>query len=340
VAIRRSSTGDVQHLIAELAATKGDAALRRETAIARLRVLGARAERQVLDALSRAADADEQVALLRVLEGRRAPTVVEMTLHHLGASDAGVRVAAIAVARALLDEERGPEVLDRVTALATDGGEPASVRLAAITVLTELPTRTVGPVLAGLQTDPDPAIRLASAPRAGQSDEPGVEVEQAATGELPADPQRLVDALARDGDIVPLPTLHRLLTTLRDRETAEQRESRRTDLGVLRGTVHQILARRDSRVALYDLRETLEAADRPLPPSYLAALTAIGDASCLDAFGVAYTRAAGWPDSAEWRAALANAARAIIVRERLSRRHAALRRLRSRWGEAFSALVP
>jgi hypothetical protein len=338
VVIRRSSTGEVRQLIAELASNERDAAVRRETAIARLRVLGDRAERQVIDALGRAAGGPERVALLRVLEGRQAPPLVEIALQHLAAADPDVRVAAVALARGLLDTERGPELLDRVTVLATDTAQPSPVRLAAIGVLAELPPRTVGSLLTGLQSDADPAIRLASAPRGG--DEPGAEIEQAAGGELPADAQRLLDALARDGGVVPLPTLHRLITTLRNRYSAERRPSRRTELLVLRGAVHQTLACRESRVALYDLREALESASSPLPDSYLSALTAGGDASCLEAIGVAYTNAAEWPNAGDWRAGLGEAAHAIIAREHLTRRHAVVRRLRSRWGAAVSGLLP
>ncbi len=196
------------------------------------------------------------------------------------------------MARGLLDGERGGDVLDRLTAMAVASDEAQAVRLAAIGVVAELPSRTVGPVLAALRQDEDPAIRLASAPRAIAGDEPGADIEAASSGDLPADPQRLIDALARDGGIVPLPTLHRLVTTLREREQEQQRESRQREWQAVRGIVHQVLARRDSRVALYDLRETLEQAEQPLPDDFVQAAAAIGDAICLEAIAAAYARTA------------------------------------------------
>ena len=81
----------------------------------------------------------------------------------------------------------------------------------------------------------------------------------------------------------------------------------------MRGRVHVALAARGSRIALYDLRESLEAAapatsfSGPLPVDFLAALSTAGDASCLEAVTAAYARtgpggpettpggAIGWP---------------------------------------------
>ena len=273
-----------------------------------------------------------------MLEGRQDAGLVEPTLRALEAVEADVRVAAVAVARGLLDGERGGDVLDRLTAMAVASDEAQAVRLAAIGVVAELPSRTVGPVLAALRQDEDPAIRLASAPRAIAGDEPGADIEAASSGDLPADPQRLIDALARDGGIVPLPTLHRLVTTLRGREQEQQRESRQREWQAVRGIVHQVLARRDSRVALYDLRETLEQAEQPLPDDFVQAAAAIGDAICLEAIAAAYARTAEGSERAAWRRSLANAADTIITREKISRRHAALRRIRARWGDAVEPL--
>ena len=43
-------------------------------------------------------------------------------------------------------------------------------------------------------------------------------------------------------------------------------------MAAVRGALHQALALRGSRVALYDLRETIERPPAPLPSSFLAAL--------------------------------------------------------------------
>ena len=54
-----------------------------------------------------------------------------------------------------------------------------------------------------------------------------------------------------------------------------------------RGALHQALAGRGSRVALYDLRETLESGSRRLPITMLPALETLGDCSVLDALAEA-----------------------------------------------------
>ena len=63
------------------------------------------------------------------------------------------------VARTLLDGPRGSEVLDVVTGLALDRGQPLAVRRAAVSALADLPSRTVRPLVQRLRKDPDPAVR-------------------------------------------------------------------------------------------------------------------------------------------------------------------------------------
>lgn len=319
----------------EILAEGPEAAGRRDAAVARLRVIGDRAVRPVLAALEGSASAEVQVVLLHVLEGRQETAVAGATVRALGSLDAAVRAAAVPVARALLDDARGHELLDRLVALAVDADEATPVRLAAIGALTTLPGAVARPVLVRLAEDRDPAVRLAAAPRgdAGGGDEPGAEIEDAAGGTLPADPQRLLDALSRDAALMPLPTLHRLVTVLREREQAERRAVRMREWLTVRAAVHRALAARESRVALYDIRETLEQAEGPLPQPFLEALELAGDASCLDALAAAHARAAG---DEPWRASLVAAARAIAARERLTKRSAAVKRLRTRWGEEFT----
>jgi hypothetical protein len=340
VVIRRSSTGEVQQLLADVSA--GDdpqAAVAREAAVARLRVIGSRAVRQVLEALGRTDTTVARVALLRVLEGCAEPGVVDHVLLALHHDAADVRTAAVSAARGLLDKERGTEILDRLTTLALDTTETQAVRLAAVGLLVELPPRTVAPVLTQLRNDSDPAIRLAASPRAAGSSEPGAELEDASHGELPADPQRLLDALARDGDEAPLPTLHRLVTVLRQREGTDRREAQRAEWLTIRGAVHELLARRDSRVALYDLRETIEVAEKPLPGAYLTAAAGVGDAACLEAIAAAYARAAALDHDRTWRADLSAAARVIAKREKLTSRHEVVRRVNTRWGDSVGGLL-
>jgi hypothetical protein len=86
---------------------------------------------------------------------------------------------------------------------------------------------------------------------------------------------------------------------------------------------------------LYDLRETLEASNGPLPVEFLAALERIGDVSCLEPIASAYITA---PVEGEWwREHLVHAFRAIVARERVTRRHAAMKKIARRWPEALSS---
>lgn len=138
---------------------------------------------------------------------------------------------------------------------------------------------------------------------------------------------------------MPLNTLHQLITAIRSREGEEEPGPARQAWLTARGRVHEVLATRQSRVALYDLRETLEQAADPVPLGFLAALKAVGDRSCLEPLASAHCRWEG-PPQAWWRAALALAFRDILRRERLSRRHAVVRRVLARHPAAGPALMP
>ncbi|HEY9464846.1 MAG TPA: hypothetical protein VIR54_17250, partial [Vicinamibacterales bacterium] len=93
-----------------------------------------------------------------------------------------------------------------------------------------------------------------------------------------------------------------------------------------RGRAHQALAKRDSVVALYDLRETFEGATSALPQSFLSTATAIGDASCLEPLARAW--AASGKDL-DWKHQLSMTATAIMRREKLTGRSAVVKKLRA-----------
>ena len=103
-----------------------------------------------------------------------------------------------------------------------------------------------------------------------------------------------------------------MIERVRERE-ASAPAARRAEWTRVRGRAHAVLAARGSRIALYDLRESLEsmsAAAAPLPVEFLAALSTAGDASCLEAVAAAYARAppsgpasrkgAGGPEDHDW----------------------------------------
>ena len=153
-----------------------------------------------------------------------------------------------------------------------------------------------------------------------------------------ADPHTLLHLVARAADVAPLSTLHRLIERVRSKE-GEGRKSRRKDWLAVRGALHLALARRGSRVALYDLRESIERAEEPLPADFLEAVALIGDASCLEPVATAFVQSAAMPDAEAWRRGLADAFRAIVAREGITARHAAMRRVKSRFREHVALLV-
>jgi HEAT repeat protein len=330
----------MKQLASDLAAEGPDADVRREAAIARLRVVGARAVRYLLPLLDSATPRAARIAALRALEGCAEPAVITPVLDTLGDPDVEVRVAGLGTARGLLEASRGPEVLGRITDMALDQTQPHAVRRAAVTALAGLPPRTVRPLIDRLRSDPDPAVHaLVDDHHLVPVGDPAATLDETAKGQLPRDPDYVLSLLAEAGSTVAVPVLHHLVTAVRAREAAETRAARRRDWLAVRGAVHRALAARGSRVAAYDLRETFESAADPVPDDFLRAAGAIGDGSVLEALAGAFVRASR-PEAQLWRAALADACRAIVARERLSSRHAVVKRLRARWGDAIGPVLP
>jgi hypothetical protein len=156
----------------------------------------------------------------------------------------------------------------------------------------------------------------------------------AADGHLPDDPRVLRAVIGERADRAPLQILHRLVEAVRAREAAITMEggakavTKRDEWRRVRGALHQALALRGSRIALYDLRETVSECGEPLPHSFMAAIQVIGDASCLEPLAKAFARA-GKQDEI-WRHQLATAFHHVVRRERINQRSAALRRALAR----------
>ena len=100
--------------------------------------------------------------------------------------------------------------------------------------------------------------------------------------------------------------------------------------------MHQALALRNSRVAVYDLRESVEDSRGSLPSTFLAALHVVGDESCLEPLAAAYVRAGTDP---RMQSQLAAAFHTIARRERITRRHAVSKRIAARWPDAVAGLM-
>jgi len=158
--------------------------------------------------------------------------------------------------------------------------------------------------------------------------------KDALEGRLPDAPDELRAAMATRGATAPLNALRTLVDAVRSKER-EAADDGATGRGwvALRGSLHQALAFRGSRVALYDLRETLADAATPLPTSFLTALHVLGDAACLEPLAAAW--GAAEPDRTteglRWRQQLASALRAIAQREKITKRHAVMKRIAARW---------
>jgi hypothetical protein len=332
VAIRRSAADEIHRLVADLSSTDRTA---RDTATARLGVYGERAVAHLLDGLASTASNVGRTAIVRVLEATHDRRGLDVALALLAdpSTDPGVVAAAASLAGSFLDSDRGRESLETLTALALDTTLADSLRLAALQALAAMPAGSVAPIRSRLEHDPSPIIRAAASQRAGAATHPDpLAALELAAADGPAAPAALRDALARAGGTAPLSTLHRLVESLRSREQAARSDLDRAEWLGVRAAVHQALAARRSRVAVYDLRETLGSGTGVLPAELVAAVATIGDASCLEPLAGAMARAAASiRSSAVWRGQLLAAGRAIIVREKLTRRHAVVRRLSAKW---------
>jgi hypothetical protein len=282
---------------------------RREAAIARLTILGTRVVPQLIAEFSRTDDRDRQIAVLRVLEAaadERTVPVAEAAI----AAGGDVAVAAVALLRELLTRTvRGADVkaLDLLLSLARDGTRDRRLRAAAREALDAAP-QDVRDALGALGTSEDQGEAL---------------WQDALGGHLPDDVRQLRDAIATHAETAPLPDLRRLIERMVERERAQKKAPAIAEWRAARGAVHQALALRGSRVALYDLREAFEQASGALPSSFIGAVSLVGDESCVEPLASAYANAGG---DARWQQQLAQAFREVVKRERITKKHSALRR--------------
>jgi HEAT repeat protein len=330
VPIRKSSAASIDALTADLASPS---AVTREAAVARLTVIGPRAVESLVSVVGRTENGPTaRLAALRALEALGDERALNAALQATLDADAGVAAGAVALARLFLKSRRDPAVLDRLTTIALDRARPEAVRLAAVSALTDLKAETLRPLLEALAKDPVAAIRDSIGALAGparpQAEAPAADqLQEAAEAGLPDDPERLRRLLTAGGTAASLQILHRIIERLREREAGTPAAAR-SEWTRARGTAHVALARRSSRVGLYDLREALEAASTPLPVEFLAALSIAGDSSCLEAIASAHERATDtW-----WREHLAETFKAIVAREGLTRRHAVMKKIEKRRG--------
>lgn len=336
MAIKASSATEIRTLVDALCA---DDDVQREAAIARLGIIGARAVDRLSEAYTRTTDRRAHLAILQALEAirdyRSAP------LASRAVSEGGdVGVAAAGVLRALLSSPHAPAAaaaLDALVATTLDRHHDRRLRLAAFDALREMPD-VRSQVAEALRNDPASGLHeVASVTLAGgEAAREGASEEaiwnDAVDGRLPDTPDELRDALGPRGASAPLNTLRALVDATRTREREAGVTARHGWL-LLRGALHQVLALRGSRVALYDLRETLDERAARLPASFLAALHVLGDVSCLEPLAAMWAAAEAdrTLDGARWRHQLASAFKAIVQREKITKRHAVMKRIAIRW---------
>jgi hypothetical protein len=328
--IKASASAEIRVLIEALG---GD----NDVAVARLAIIGPRAVERLAAAYDATSDRATRVAILQALApigDPRSGIVARKAVTEGG----DVAVAGAGVLRALLNSPKASaatDALDALVALALDATANRLLRLAAFEGFQDLPDDVRTSVANALRDDPDRSLRARALSGTGDADETDAMWRMATETDkarLPEDPRPLRNALAVRGTTAPLGVLQKLIDVVRAKESEARAASKRQAWQSLRGSLHQTLALRGSRVALYDLRESVETASGRLPVSFLAALHLVGDSSCLEPLAAAWDRCA--PDDEWWRHQLSSAFRAITRREKITRRHAILKRLAARWPNA------
>jgi hypothetical protein len=269
--------------------------------VARLRILGNRALPRLIDLVASHDSPVVRALALDAIEGIDDVRVIDVAYDALRDGDIEVVIAALGVLRRWVAEETGTRLLDAITAITVDRNRDARVRVAALAALSELPEHLVRPI-----RDQAPPPESAG---------PSLD-----------DPVQVREWIQAYGAGATVNTLHELVTRTREREHAESSSRLRSEWLQARGRAHQALAKRDSVVALYDLRETFEGATSALPQSFLSTATAIGDASCLEPLARAW--AASGKDL-DWKHQLSMTATAIMRREKLTGRSAVVKKLRA-----------
>lgn len=324
--IKASAAAEIRLLVQALA---GDDEVAREAAIARLAIIGSRAVDRLTAAYAASDARETRLAILRALESIGDDRTLGLARTAL--RDGGdIAVAATAVLRGLLDSPHaatGRGSLDALVTVALDRASTHRLRLAAFEALQEMPADVRDPIAAALAGDPDPALKAAAvdAPRGTAAAE--ALWQDALEGRLPDRPDALRDAVHTRAAAAPVTALQGLIDLIHQREGSLPASTERTDWCAARGALHQALALRGSRLAVYDLRESIDETREPLPVSFLAALHVIGDQSCLEPLAAAHARAA----DPRWKHQVQEVLRAVMRRERLTARHAVVKKLLARW---------
>lgn len=321
-------SADTARLIAELGS---DDALRRETAKARLSVVGGRAVTRLLAlAGDNAAAVHARLAALGALEAIGDPRAFALARTLADGADVRLSVAAIGVLGVLAerDDANADKAFDKLTGMALDAALDSDRRVAACQALEGQPASVVSPILEALAEESAAPVQAHAARARAGAHEP---IDTLEARGLPSDPAVLVAIIREEGAGARVTLLRALVDRVRERERATKTPAARAPWTAARGLLHQQLAARGSRLAVYDLRETLEASSAPLPVGFLAAAAAVGDTACLEPLASSWMAASGdkW-----WRDHLAEAFAAIVKREKVTRKHPALQKILQKWPAA------
>jgi hypothetical protein len=341
VAIRKSAASEIRLLIERL--SDADPATR-EAALARISVAGVRAVPHLIDALDSMTSPVARTMVLKALEaaGDRRSIDAALAVLHSRASDPKVGSAAVRLLGSHLDAAESDRALDALSAIVLDPAYRQALRLQAFGELERMPAELIAPIRKWLAADPDDAVRHRASAQGASAvtpDDRAAQLAQAADGH-PVDPAALRQWVLEAGQDASLSALHRLVEIARSREEQAPSAADGVEWCAVRGVIHLALATRGSRVAIYDLRESLAKAVLPLPAEYVSALRLVGDATCLDPIAAAIAR---MPTDIETRDhafcdGLVEAGAAIIERERLTRRHAAIKKVLKTWPDAGALL--
>jgi len=282
--------------------------------------------------LTLARDADEGVSL-RALEAageRPDPRTVRVLGAILSEPGPAGRRRAAARALARLQAKGFVEALEPLAERLLDEREEPGLRAAILDALLTLEPplapRTLRPVLKRLASSSEPELAARARSTAGAAVEDRLAEELTSAGLSAESAARTSAALARRGAAA-IPALRRSLDRLGPLRPGADPPSLRA-----RAALHEALAALGSRVALFDLRESIAAHPRAAMPALLRAASRIGDASLAPALARAVAEDEALLD------ACAGTLAAIVARERLRRTSAALKSVRPEHRAALDLL--
>jgi HEAT repeat protein len=358
VPILPSAGKRIHELLERLSST---AAAERESAVARLTLLGPRTLSHLPGFLARASHAG-RLGALEVLErlgegtglgailaltrdrhedvARRAiemaaafpePRTAAALTAVLASGSPGLRQAA---ARSLsrLHGLGLVEAVEPLLKVLFDGAEDESLRMEALEALSAIERRTLVPALKRLTGDRSPAVVRAAQALASRLGRAGAPPKEGTTvAPLETLVARLTSARTPSAEVPSLvaalvkrrsPALVPLLRRHLDEVGANAASTGAEAVARAKARVHLALGALDSRIALHDLRDLLRARPLYAAADLLAAAERVGDASLVPAL------AALAVDDGRFAEPVGNAFRAIVRREKLRRSSRVVKALR------------